>query len=550
MQAAAKTPESSTYPRVLLLALVAACVLPILLHGAGVDFASYGTAPDRMATLHVPTHEFVDSLHSALRGSFTHTVLEWTAFCTALFTLLLSLVHYSVKRDSATLLIGIALLGAGCIDAWHTLAADGLIPRVADNRDLVPITWAVGRTFNAIVLVGGVFLLTRGARRRRELRTRHLVILSAVLGIASVTTVVLCTGSASLPRAQYAGAVVTRPFDLVPLALYVIGALFVMPRFCRQSSGVFAHALVVAMIPQVATQLHMAFGSSQLFDAHFNIAHFLKIVAYLVPFSGLCIAYIETFRHESTSADDLLRRNSELSQKNQELDEFTYAASHDLQEPLRKLTSFSQLLQEDLSEEALTDNAKIDLEHIISASNRMRRLIQDLIGLSRAGRSEMNWASVPLQTCVDVALDNLSGALEESGGHVRCAGMPLVRGDQALLTQLFQNLISNGLKFTKDGAPEVRIAARRKGALWMVAVEDDGIGIKAEHRDQVFAPFQRLHSRASYEGTGIGLAICQRAIQRHGGKIWIDGSYDKGTRIVFTLSAVAGDRASGEKAHA
>ncbi|MCC6694653.1 MAG: PAS domain-containing protein [Candidatus Hydrogenedentes bacterium] len=235
-----------------------------------------------------------------------------------------------------------------------------------------------------------------------------------------------------------------------------------------------------------------------------------------------------------THARLLEQANADLRMRNQELDEFTYIASHDLQEPLRKLVSFTDALQHDMK---AGDAAEIrrDLDIIASAAQRMQRLVRDLLALSRSGRQAMEWELVDLNECVDLALDALEIRMGEEKAEFAKEKLPTVLGDRTLLTQLFQNLIGNALKFHGPDAPQVRLTAEEGDDGWVLGVQDNGIGIKQEYSEQIFAPFKRLHGRGSYEGTGIGLAICRKIVERHGGVIWVESEPGKGAHFKFSL---------------
>jgi len=227
----------------------------------------------------------------------------------------------------------------------------------------------------------------------------------------------------------------------------------------------------------------------------------------------------------------------ELSEANQELEQFAYAASHDLQEPVRTLVSFSSFLREDLGND-LPPEAATDLEHITGAAHRMQRLIKDLLALSRAGRSTLEMKEVALGDCLTDSLDALRERLKETDALVEQGQLPVVSGDRRLLTQLFQNLLGNAITF-QNGAqtPAIAITARQQDSMWIVEVKDNGIGVQQEYAEQIFAPFKRLHGMGEYEGSGVGLAICKRAVERHGGRIWVDSTSGDGSRFQFTLPA-------------
>lgn len=230
------------------------------------------------------------------------------------------------------------------------------------------------------------------------------------------------------------------------------------------------------------------------------------------------------------------RRSEQLAEANRDLEQFAYVASHDLQEPLRTLTCFSGFLRADLEGE-LPEAAARDLEYIVSAASRMRGLIDDLLALSRVGRAEMSWTQISLPSCVSEALEALDvGANEAEPTIVGADTLPTVMGDRGLLTQVFQNLLSNAIKFSDSSRPSViRLSAEHRGAGWLIKTEDNGIGIAQEYYAKIFAPFQRLHGADKYPGSGMGLAICKKAIERHGGALSVAPNEPVGSCFQFTL---------------
>jgi PAS domain S-box-containing protein len=234
----------------------------------------------------------------------------------------------------------------------------------------------------------------------------------------------------------------------------------------------------------------------------------------------------------------LERTNRELEISNRELEDFAHVASHDLQEPLRKITTFSGLLRRDAGD--LNEAAQRDVDYIVDAADRMRHLIRDLLALSRAGRSTPRKETLELGIIVDEALQRLSLTIEEAHATIDRDDLPTIVGDATLLTQLFQNLIGNAIKFGQaDRAPHVRVTAEHTRSGIVLGVRDNGIGIRETHRKRIFAPFQRLHGRGEYEGTGVGLAICRHTVKRHGGRIWVEDAEGGGTHFRFTLPGVA-----------
>ncbi|KUM84562.1 MULTISPECIES: sensor histidine kinase [Streptomyces] len=242
-------------------------------------------------------------------------------------------------------------------------------------------------------------------------------------------------------------------------------------------------------------------------------------------------------------AADLDAQAEELRRSNAELEQFAYVASHDLQEPLRKVASFCQLLEKRYGD-VLDDRGRQYVDFAVDGARRMQVLINDLLTFSRVGR--VNDARVPvgLDQALDKALANLGTAVEESGAHVdRPERLPEVVGDPTLLAMLWQNLVGNALKFRHpDRAPRVSITCGTdpdEPDSLLVSVSDNGIGIPEQFTEKVFVIFQRLHGRDAYGGTGIGLALCKKIVEQHGGKIWIDTAHTDGTRFCFTLPSIA-----------
>jgi signal transduction histidine kinase len=231
----------------------------------------------------------------------------------------------------------------------------------------------------------------------------------------------------------------------------------------------------------------------------------------------------------------------DLERSNAELEQFAYVASHDLQEPLRKVASFSQLLEQRYGGQ-LDERADQYIEFAVDGAKRMQQLINDLLVFSRVGRESGAFAPVDLDDTVRRALADLDAAIAESSAKVDVGDLPTVRGDASLLRLVFQNLIGNAIKFRSDAAPAVRIAAERRGDEWLVACSDNGIGIAPEYSERVFVIFQRLHGKDEYAGTGIGLAMCRKIVEHHGGRIWLDPAPGPGTTFRFTLPALEEDR--------
>ncbi|MDX3852785.1 CHASE3 domain-containing protein [Streptomyces sp. AK02-01A] len=236
-----------------------------------------------------------------------------------------------------------------------------------------------------------------------------------------------------------------------------------------------------------------------------------------------------------TAQASLAAQAADLRRSNSELEQFAYVASHDLQEPLRKVASFCQLLERRYSDR-LDDRARQYIAFAVDGANRMQGLINDLLAFSRVGRLLTDHVAVDLDELFKGTLDSLGMAIEESDAVVTHDKLPILEGERTQLGMLLQNLITNAIKFrSPDRLPSVHLSARRADGAWEFAVTDNGIGIEAEFAERVFVVFQRLHTREEYPGNGIGLALCRKIVEYHGGTITIDPSHSPGTRVVFTL---------------
>lgn len=237
----------------------------------------------------------------------------------------------------------------------------------------------------------------------------------------------------------------------------------------------------------------------------------------------------------------LNKANAELLRSNKELEQFAYVASHDLQEPLRMVSSYTQLLARRYGDK-LDQDAKDFISYAVGGANRMQQLIRDLLSYSRVISRGDQFVPVDTHSVLGEAVENLRAAIDESGARITNGDLPAVTADRAQLVSVFQNLIGNAVKFRKkEKPPQIHVSAERKGDEWAFAVKDNGVGIDPVYFDRIFLIFQRLHSRQEYPGTGIGLALCQKIVHRHGGKIWVESAPGEGTTFFFTIKSCTGE---------
>lgn len=239
-------------------------------------------------------------------------------------------------------------------------------------------------------------------------------------------------------------------------------------------------------------------------------------------------------RNVMTARQDLEHSVKELARSNAELQQFAYVASHDLQEPLRMVSSYTQLLAKRYRGR-LDADADDFIGFAVDGAARMQKLIQDLLAYSRVGTRNLERQAVSMDSVLEYATDMLQLVIKDTGAAVTHESLPSIKVDERQMTQLFQNLISNAIKFRGQEPPRIHVSATRLDGEWLFSVHDNGIGIEPQYADRIFVIFQRLHNRDDYPGTGIGLAICKKIVERHGGRIWMESEPGKGSTFFFTV---------------
>ncbi|MEO7099393.1 MAG: PAS domain S-box protein [Luteolibacter sp.] len=297
--------------------------------------------------------------------------------------------------------------------------------------------------------------------------------------------------------------------------------------------------------------LQCALRTEKKFSSEFRVIwpnrsiHFIQAEAIaLNDASGRVLRFIGTCRdvtEQRKAEDDLRRAMAELERSNTELEQFAYVASHDLQEPLRAVTGCVQLLQK-IYGDKLGDDAGELIRHAVEGAARMRTLIDDLLAFSRVGTHGKPFERTDSNAMLEAALGNLTVAIDESQARITHDPLPTLDADPTQLQQLFQNLIGNAVKFHGVKPPEIHVSATGRNGKWLFSVRDNGIGIEPQYRERIFVIFQRLHTRTEYAGTGVGLAVCKRIVERHGGDIWVESEPGQGSTFFFTIPEKINDQ--------
>ncbi|MEO2018267.1 MAG: ATP-binding protein [Fuerstiella sp.] len=569
--------------------LISLCAVPLALTAVGVDFANDCVAPVQS----VAAQDFVETAHVALCGSYTHTLLEWTAVCAAAFVCMLCFAQFRLARDPSLLVIGVAMVCAGAMDAFHTLAADRLIPATADNRELIPFTWALCRLFNGCILMVGVGIF--GVSHNKGVEAKYSAaslsaICVAFVGI-SFTTVYVCAVSDSLPQTMFPDNIIKRPYDILPILPYLICGLFVFPAYLRKYRSMFAYALMLSLIPQIATQLYMACGSDRLFDSSFNVAHALKAVSYAVPCVGLLAEYVMSFQVsnlktaelqraraasekqarmlqvqrdtliiqaaelEETSTEielqshDIEQKNADLKRANREVEqssayksEFLANMSHEIRTPMTAILGFADVLRSNVQR-----SENIDAVETIQRNGKyLLGIINHILDLSKieAGKIELEHLSCsPSQIVADVvSLIGVRAAARNIALTVEFDGpIPAeIRSDPTRLRQILINLVGNAIKFTEIGGVRLKlqlIQSDFEAPRLQFSVIDTGIGMEEEQIARLFQPFMQADSSTSrkFGGTGLGLTISRRLAEMLGGHIAITSTPGEGSTFTFLV---------------
>lgn len=677
------------YPK-LFISTILLCLLPAVLTFFGIEFGiTYDLKQLYLLRNETNEDEIFKVLDRLEKGNFFHTILETICVIIAIFTVVFAFIIYEVQKNLITVVIAITLFCAGILDAFHILASDQLIWSPGQT-DVTVFTWLISRIFNAgIILVSSIIILSENNvfDRIAERSVYQLAFLFILVTFLTITIVFF--NVTHLPNITLEGKLITRPLELIPLVIFLINLIIILPFFYKKRPSIFSFALLISMIPAAATQMYISV-SVERFDSNFILSHLMKLFSYLIPFIGILVDYLDTYKKQNSlieqlnietkektkaksvlsgvldssidsiialksirnennqiidfefvlvndavqkftgfAKDEFLGRRflqtdalgqedlferyvtvaetgktaaiehktlkegnetwlsivavrlndgvaitfkdvtsakeaqeeiihyqkelenkvAELNRSNTELEQFAYIASHDLQEPLRKIQAFGDRLAIKYSDN-LKDEGKDYLSRMKNAASRMQILINDLLNFSRVKRTNNKIEKIHLNSLVNEVLADLETRITQLKATLKVESLPEIEGDKRQLGQLFQNLISNALKFHKPGInPEIALNYKKLSSselsekynifsnriYFEIRISDNGIGFDNKYLDKIFTIFQRLHGRTEYEGTGIGLAICRKVVENHNGIITADSQLSIGTIFYIVL---------------
>jgi len=468
-------------------------------------------------------------LYVASRYSYLlfHSLAELFSIVVACSMFLIVWNARRVLRNSYLLWLGVAYLYVAGLDLVHTLAYKGMgVFQVGDETNLATQLWVAARGVESLSLLLGTLVL-----RRRP--NAHLVL----VGFGAVFVLLLASifwwGLFPVCYVEGEGLTAFKRISEYVVCGLLAGTVVQLHRHRRRFDPavlqMITWSIVVTMASELAFTLYVdPYGHANL------VGHYLKLVSFYLIYRALVRTAL--VRPYTLLFRELTQTLGELERSNADLEQFARVASHDLQAPLALVADYVGLLER-------SHKGKLDAEAdgliagVTEGVHRMQELVRDVLAYSRVGAGGEQFVPVACSAVVDEVVVGLEAAIGRSGGQVTCEPLPTVVGDRPQLVQLLQNLIGNALKFRGPEPPRVHVAAEPGDRGWRFAVRDNGIGIPPESQERIFAMFERLHGRGQYPGTGIGLAICKKIVERHGGRIWVESEPGQGSTFYFTLPA-------------
>ena len=484
-----------------------------------------------------------------ISSSDFHSCIEITGSVFAFVAGIACLMYFFGLKSRFFLIVGLGFFISGSEDLMHGIFSfNRLFSGTAVNLSrFVPGTYAAGRITLAIAIIVAP-LVERLGKRVKNLTREATLCSSIAIALGAGLTALAVT--ADLPQFIYPDLLISRPVDFLSAILFLVAFALVWKRYVAKRD-IFSGMLVASILLNLVAQVYMSF-SSQFFDAFFDLAHFAKVLSYMPPMLGIAMQGLEEIRKSNREVTErhraeeglahmnltLGRTIKKLSRSNRELQDFAYVASHDLREPLRAINSLGQLLHESIGEKLEPDD-KENLDFMIDGADRMTQMVNALLVYSRLNTKGAKFQTIDVNEVVDRLKDlELSALLEETQATVHIPEpLPVIKGDPAQISQLMQNLVGNALKFHEPGTvPEIVVRADQCGDMKVrIEVHDNGIGIKKEYIKTIFTMFKRLNAREEYEGTGIGLSVCKKIVERHGGEIGVSSVPGCGSVFWCTL---------------
>jgi signal transduction histidine kinase len=516
-------------PDIYVVLVSALCVLPLLLNFLGVDFGNVVEQLSPVKVVEMTQIEEQPGYRDLLTGRYVHTILVSVSVSIAILTLVLALIDYNIRREAGTLILAMAFFCAALLEIFHLLVATRVIITAVNSYYLTSYTWFFCRLFLAtIISLGIIFYLLPAPKGKAPSEKRFgnfLVYVALTFFAITVLTIIFLLLSSNVSHTAYPYRNNSRQFEMIPLVVYLFAAFYLLPRYCERLPTVFSKSLLLSMIPAVAAQLYMTFGSLELFDNNFNVSHFLIAGVYFIPFVGLSLNYLEAHRKEKEATDALIK-----TEKFAMTGRIARTLAHEVRNPLTNINlSAEQLRFNALPSE---ETGKQYIEIIERNSKRINDLVSEMLNISRPSELKLAPLSINalLNETIAMAQDRID--LKDIRVEKRLPQQikPMMLDEEKLQTALL-NIIINAIEAMEEKKGLLKISVSANETSCEIIVEDNGKGLEPFQLVHIFEPFYTTKST----GTGLGLSSAKSIIDSHGGIINVDSLPGKGTRFIITL---------------
>lgn len=501
--------RSKLIPHLLVGLLVFLCVLPLILGQFGVHFDVindyFAPVADSSAT----------DLEATESGIFIWTLIHWTAFCVAFCTSILLLVCYFVKREPMLLIMAIVLVLVGVMDVFHTLVLDQLLPGLCKApRELIAFPWLLARMSYAFLplLGASIVLFMEGTPKQlRNFQWGYTLFVVAWFLVLLYIVLDFCSYPDRFPDIVFPNQFIPKPLAFLPLSFFVI-SIFVFRSYQKQYPSRFAYGLLISLIPSIATQFYLMFGTAIL-DNYSMIAYMMKILAYGTLFVALCFDFVATHKAHK---------------------EFVSIMSHEMRNPLHVSLGISDCLQKGL-DGPINDKQRESIDRLTKANQQILSLVNDILDMSKieAGKTQLVFEDVDLTQILRAVAQSQEGLAKQKGIDLNLNledRALMVHGDAKKLSQIFVNLISNSIKYTEKG--NISISVKEDNTKYFVLIQDTGVGMTEKEVSDLFLPYHQMQ-QSETASTGIGLMIAKNFAQLHSGNITVESK--KGFGSIFSV---------------
>ncbi len=507
----------------------ALCVLPLFLNLLGIDFGNVVEQLSPVKVVEMTQIEEQPGYRDLLTGRYVHTILVSVSVSIAILTLVLAMIDYNIRREAGTLIVAMAFFCAALLEVFHLLVATRVIATTVNSFYLTSYTWFFCRLFLAsIISLGIIFYLSPTPKGKVPSQKRFgnfLGYVSLTFFAVTILTIAFLLLSTNVSHTAYPYRNNSRQFEMIPLAVYLFLTFYLLPRYCERLPTVFSKSLLLSMIPAVAAQLYMTFGSLELFDNNFNVSHFLIAGVYFIPFVGLSLNYLEAHRKEKLATDALIK-----AEKFAMTGRIARTLAHEVRNPLTNINLSAEQLRSNVL--PAEETGKKYIEIIERNSKRINDLVSEMLNISRP--SELKLAphniSALLNETLAVAQDRIQLKDIKVEKKLPEQMKPMMLDVEKFQTALL-NIIINAIEAMEEKKGLLRISVSAKENACDIIVEDNGKGLEPFQIIHIFEPFYTTKST----GTGLGLSAAKSIIDSHGGIINVESLPGKGTRFIITL---------------